>query len=83
MTTITWAIRPATSADHDAVIELWRETGLGRAAPDEWDVLITGSTNAVLVAEEAGRLMCPSRSDTILTLTPAPNASVAIVWRRS
>ena len=57
MTTIAWAIRPATSADHDAVIELWRETGLGQAAPDEWDVLITGSTNAVLVAEEAGRLI--------------------------
>lgn len=49
---VATTIRPALVDDHDAVQRLWDETGLGRAAPDEWEALMSGSTAVVLVAEQ-------------------------------
>jgi ribosomal protein S18 acetylase RimI-like enzyme len=50
------AIRPATMEDRDAVQRLWDDTGLGRAAPDEWEALMSGSTAVILVAELEGAI---------------------------
>lgn len=50
-------IRTAEASDRDPVQALWEEAGLGRAAPDEWDALIAGQTEAVLVAIDAGRVV--------------------------
>lgn len=51
------AVQPADVTDHDAVLSLWEQCGLGRAAPDEWSALISGATNIVLVAKEDGRIV--------------------------
>jgi ribosomal protein S18 acetylase RimI-like enzyme len=50
-------IRPAQAADHDSVRDLWERSELGRATRDEWDALMSGDTNAVLVAEEDGQIV--------------------------
>jgi ribosomal protein S18 acetylase RimI-like enzyme len=56
-TSIGLTIRPAHAGDHDAVIDLWKATGLGAAAPDEWAALTEGDSNVVLVAEADGRIV--------------------------
>jgi len=57
MTVASWVVRPATRADRDAVLALWEAVGLGQTAPDEWDALTASEFNAVLVAEDGGRLV--------------------------
>ncbi len=49
-------IRPAAMSDRDAIQSLWEEAGLGRAAPDEWDALMSGDTAVVLVADDNGAI---------------------------
>jgi ribosomal protein S18 acetylase RimI-like enzyme len=53
----TFEIRPATSDDRDAIQRLWEEAGLSGATPDEWDALVDGPANAILVAEEGGAVV--------------------------
>ena len=50
------SISPAESGDRDHVQQLWDDTGLGRAAPDEWAALAEGTTSIILVAKEDGEL---------------------------
>jgi len=45
-------IRRANSSDHDSLVDLWVDTGLGRLGEAEWDVLVAHPAAAVLVAEE-------------------------------
>ena len=56
MVTTTNSIRSAERSDHDGVLALWESVGMGRTAPDEWEALIGGETNTVLVAEAGGEL---------------------------
>lgn len=50
-------IRPAEAAERDAIQDLWDDCGLGRAAPDEWQALISGDTAVVLVAADGSRVV--------------------------
>jgi ribosomal protein S18 acetylase RimI-like enzyme len=50
------SIRPAEAGERDAIQALWEDCGLGRAAPDEWDTLMSGETTAVLIAEDGGQV---------------------------
>ena len=45
-------IRRANSSDHDGLVDLWIETGLGRLGEAEWDVLVAHPAAAILVAED-------------------------------
>ncbi len=45
-------IRRAQEHDHDALIDLWIDAGLGRASEEEWDALIAHPTAVVLVAAD-------------------------------
>lgn len=49
-------IRPAEDEDRERVQRLWADSGLGRAAADEWDALMAAPTAVVLVAESAQQL---------------------------
>lgn len=53
---VATTIRPATEADHQAVLDLWERSSLSAAAPDEWSALIGGDTSVVLVSEEENRI---------------------------
>ena len=55
-TEIAVEIRPAEPGDQPALDSLWEEVGLAVPTPDEWDALMSGATNAVLVAPIAGQL---------------------------
>ncbi len=55
--TTTVEIRPAEKADSEAVQRLWESTGLTRAAPDEWDALVSGETSAVLIAIDSDEVI--------------------------
>ena len=50
-------IRRANSSDHDGLVDLWVDTGLGRLEESEWDVLIAHPAAAVLIAEDDGALV--------------------------
>lgn len=50
-------IRRANSSDHDGLVDLWVETGLGRLEESEWDVLIAHPAAAVLIAEDEVRVV--------------------------
>lgn len=50
-------IRRANSSDHDGLVDLWVETGLGRLEESEWDVLIAHPAAAVLIAEDEGAIV--------------------------
>lgn len=50
-------IRRANSSDHDGLVDLWVETGLGRLEESEWDVLIAHPAAAVLIAEDEGSVV--------------------------
>ena len=50
-------IRRANSSDHDSLVDLWVDTGLGRLGEAEWDVLVAHPAAAVLVAEEGGDVL--------------------------
>jgi ribosomal protein S18 acetylase RimI-like enzyme len=49
--------RRAEHRDHDRVLALWDEIGLDRTEEAEWQALIEGPYNLVLVAQEADRLI--------------------------
>ena len=55
--TSTAKIRPADGADSEAVQRLWESVGLTRAAPDEWDALVSGETSAVLLAVDKSEVV--------------------------
>lgn len=50
-------IREATTADHDAVIELWRGAGFGSTTEEEWNAVLTGNSARPLLAEDGGRIV--------------------------
>ena len=50
-------IRRANSSDHDGLVDLWVETGLGRLEESEWDVLVAHPAAAVLIAEDGGAVV--------------------------
>jgi ribosomal protein S18 acetylase RimI-like enzyme len=50
-------IRRAEPKDHDAVLELWDATGLGKTEGDDWTAITTGPGALLLVAEEDGDLV--------------------------
>ena len=50
-------IRRAQSADHDALIDLWIDAGLGRASEEEWNALIAHPAAVVLVAADEGEVV--------------------------
>ena len=50
-------IRRANSSDHDGLVDLWVETGLGRLSEEEWDVLIAHPAAAVLIADDGGNMV--------------------------
>lgn len=49
--------RRAERRDRARVLALWEEIGLERTEDDEWEALIDGPYNLVLVAQEADRLV--------------------------
>ncbi|MBM3140657.1 MAG: GNAT family N-acetyltransferase [Chloroflexi bacterium] len=49
--------RRAERRDRSRVLALWEEAGLERTEDDEWEALIAGPYNLVLVAQEADRLV--------------------------
>jgi ribosomal protein S18 acetylase RimI-like enzyme len=49
---VSTRIRAAEAADRERVQQIWEESGLAPATPDEWTALMEGTTNAVLVAED-------------------------------
>ncbi len=49
-----WSFRRAGLTDHDAVVQLWAEVGLGRTTEEEWDALVSGPSSIVLLAESGG-----------------------------
>ena len=51
-----WQIRPARAQDEEAVLQLWRSVGLGKAEADEWRAIISGPGATLLVAEAGGAL---------------------------
>ena len=53
---VRFAIRPLDTMDIAAVQQLWDETGVGRAAPDELEALLSNQTTAILVAEVDSRI---------------------------
>ena len=50
-------IRRANSSDHDGLVDLWVETGLGRLSEEEWDVLIAHPAAAVLIADDGEQMV--------------------------
>ena len=50
------SIRVAERNDRDEILALWESAGLGRTEPDEWEALIGGDTDEVLVAEINGEI---------------------------
>jgi ribosomal protein S18 acetylase RimI-like enzyme len=56
-TNLSTRIRAAEATDREAVQQIWEESGLGPATPDEWTALMEGTTNAVLVAEDGGQIV--------------------------
>jgi ribosomal protein S18 acetylase RimI-like enzyme len=57
VTTGWWTIRAAEPGDHDPVLALWEEAGLGHTAPDEWEALVASESNAVIVAVSDGDII--------------------------
>lgn len=55
-TQIQIQVRAAGPADREHVQQLWEACGLARAAPDEWEALMSGETSVVLVAEHDGAM---------------------------
>jgi ribosomal protein S18 acetylase RimI-like enzyme len=50
-------IRRGEHRDRERVLELWQQCGLEPTAEDEWEALIGGASNAVLVAQDGDRLV--------------------------
>jgi ribosomal protein S18 acetylase RimI-like enzyme len=47
-------IRSGRREDHDTVMGLWQEAGLGAAREDEWRAITSGGPTRLLVADEDG-----------------------------
>jgi ribosomal protein S18 acetylase RimI-like enzyme len=52
-----WQIRAARPEDHDAVISLWEDDGLGRTTENEWQAIVGGACASLFVAEEDGVIL--------------------------
>ena len=50
-------IRVARSEDHDAVMKLWEDGGIGAASEAQWRSITAGGCARLLVAEEAGNIL--------------------------
>ncbi len=50
-------IRAARAEDHDAVMKLWEEGGIGITSKEQWRSITAGGCARLLVAEEAGVIL--------------------------
>ena len=50
-------IRRAQLADHDALVDLWVDAGLGRTSEGEWNAIIAQPTTVVLVAADGEEIV--------------------------
>ena len=51
------AVRRAQLADHDALVELWVDAGLGRIGEEEWNALIAHPAAVIFVAEDGEQMV--------------------------